>query len=172
MTCIRRILLPTDFSALAGRAAALAGSLAVALRAELHVLHVHQPPPAPTLDAPGSGFSPPLLARPEDLRPALDAFVATHLASTAAEIIKEVVVGAVSREIIDYSHRHSIDLIVIGTHARGVVKRILLGSTSKTVLEHAGCAVLMVPLSAAFPEASELDGALTPQGQHGPTMNT
>jgi nucleotide-binding universal stress UspA family protein len=56
-------------------------------------------------------------------------------------------VGLEWETIARYAEEAGIDLIVIGTHARSVMKRILLGSTSKAVLEHAPCPVLMVPLA-------------------------
>ena len=41
------------------------------------------------------------------------------------------------------------DLVVMGTHADGVLRRLVFGSVSKQVLESAPCGVLLVPLAAA-----------------------
>ncbi len=56
--------------------------------------------------------------------------------------------GPPAAVICAYGHEIGADLIVLGTHARGLARRLLLGSVSKDVLEHAGCPVLMVPQTA------------------------
>ena len=61
----------------------------------------------------------------------------------------KVLEGAPDLQICRYAAETAIDFIVIGTHARGLVRRIFLGSVSKAVVEHAPCPVLMVPLTAA-----------------------
>lgn len=156
MKRIQHILLPTDFSDLAVHAAPMAAYLAESVGATLHVLHVFEPPLAPGPETPGLSVS--TLATADDARPALDGFVAAHLTPLSAPIVKDLVVGAATHEIVKYVHRHSIDLIVIGTHARGMVKRMFLGSISNAVAERANCAVLMVPLAAVVPDAGRPSG--------------
>lgn len=150
MTRIRHILLPTDYSDLARNAAVYARSLAELYRATLHVVHVVERVPAavPGPEVSGVALTVP---GPEALaaaREATDRFVQDHLADLAVPIVTRVLEGAPDVQIARYAAEASIDLIVIGTHARGVVKRILLGSKSKSVLEHAPCPVPMVPLVA------------------------
>jgi hypothetical protein len=77
--------------------------------------------------------------------------------------------------ITEYAREMNIDLIVVGTHARGVVNRILMGSVSRAVLEKASCAVLIVPQTAAAPgppaavvTAGRLCGAAGPAGERRP----
>ena len=41
------------------------------------------------------------------------------------------------------------DLLVVGTHQRGPVGRLLFGSVSTSVLEHATCPVAVVPMSSS-----------------------
>ncbi len=41
-------------------------------------------------------------------------------------------------------HEHQIDLLVTGTHGRGQLKKMLLGSVAEEVFRQAGCAVLTV----------------------------
>jgi len=156
MMRIRHILLPTDYSDLARNAAVYARSLAELYRATLHVVHVVErvPAAAPGPDASGVALAVP---GPETLAGAHEAtnrFVQDHLADLAAPVLTRVLEGAPHIQIARYATEASIDLIVIGTHARGVVKRIFLGSTSKSVLEHAACPVLMVPLVAV--ESAEI----------------
>jgi nucleotide-binding universal stress UspA family protein len=151
MMRIRHILLPTDYSDLARSAAVYARSLAEMYGATLHVLHVVERVPAA---APGPEINGVALAvpGPEALAAAQERtsrFVQDHLEGADVGVVTRVLEGAPYVQIAQYAVEASIDLIVIGTHARGVVKRIFLGSTSKAVLEHAPCPVLMVPLVVA-----------------------
>ena len=49
------------------------------------------------------------------------------------------------RAICDYAVKHDVDLIVIGTHGRTGVSRLLIGSVAEKVVRHASCPVLVVP---------------------------
>src|SRR5690606_25204297 len=48
-------------------------------------------------------------------------------------------------EIIRMATEDSIDLVVLGTHGHGAVKRALIGSTASGVARRAPCPVLLVP---------------------------
>lgn len=50
----------------------------------------------------------------------------------------------VSSKIMDYARRANVDLIVVGTHGRTGVKKMLLGSVATDVVTHAHCPVLVV----------------------------
>jgi nucleotide-binding universal stress UspA family protein len=147
----KHILLPTDFSELAQHAACYARYLAETSQAALHVLHVRTsvltPGPAPELGMGVDVFVP----DEAELQSSLDRFIAEHLGGTTAPLIAQLLIGSPAGQIAEYARTADIDLIVIGTHARGLVNRILLGSVSKTVLESAHCPVLMVPLAAKAP---------------------
>ena len=52
---------------------------------------------------------------------------------------REVYAGAA---IVDYAQRHGIDLVVMGTHGRRGLARLLLGSVAEEVLRHCACPVL------------------------------
>lgn len=56
----------------------------------------------------------------------------------------EVAVGHPAEQIIYSADRHAVDLIVVGNRGRSAFTRLLLGSVSKQVTEHAGRAVLVV----------------------------
>ena len=47
-------------------------------------------------------------------------------------------------EIVRYADEDSIDLIVIGTHGRGFVGHVMMGSVAEKVVRTAPCTVLMV----------------------------
>jgi nucleotide-binding universal stress UspA family protein len=153
MVMFKQILLPTDFSELAGHAAPVARAMAEAFGATLHVLHVFESVPT-AVPAPETGAAVMLLPPDEgELRDLLAAYVHEHFDGIRVPIVPVLLGGSRTIEIAHYAKEHEIDLIVIGTHARGVMNRLVFGSLSKSVLEHAHCSVLMVP-----PTAEGYDG--------------
>jgi nucleotide-binding universal stress UspA family protein len=48
--------------------------------------------------------------------------------------------------ITDIARKHSIDLIVVGSHGRTGLKRLLMGSVTESVIAHSPCPVLVVKL--------------------------
>jgi nucleotide-binding universal stress UspA family protein len=66
------------------------------------------------------------------------------------EVDAEVRGGSAAHEILEAA-RHGMDLIVIGTHGRGGIEHLLLGSVAEKVLRKAQCPVMVVP-GAAHPE--------------------
>lgn len=55
--------------------------------------------------------------------------------------------------ILDQAAKHEASMIVIGTHRKGVVARLLLGSTSAGVLQQATMPVVLVPVIESKPAA-------------------
>lgn len=56
----------------------------------------------------------------------------------------ETVLGSPARAIVDYAEDHDIDQIVMGSHGRDGVSRILLGSVAETVVRRSPCPVTVV----------------------------
>jgi nucleotide-binding universal stress UspA family protein len=56
------------------------------------------------------------------------------------------VTGSPPVAIADHARREDIDLIVMGTHGRGPVAHLLIGSVAENVVRTAPCPVLTVPL--------------------------
>jgi nucleotide-binding universal stress UspA family protein len=52
--------------------------------------------------------------------------------------------GNPASEIIRYASEHQIDLIVVGTHGRGAMAHLLLGSVAERVVRQAQCPVLTI----------------------------
>lgn len=52
--------------------------------------------------------------------------------------------GAPETEIVEYAKKWGADLIVVGSHDRPLLERLLLGSISQGVVKHAPCSVLVV----------------------------
>ena len=143
MITIRRILVPTDFSACALPAVRYAAELADKFAAELVLLHV---------------VSDAVLALPDAVMPtpATDLHALTEAGKTglanliAAEKLErlnprpEVRLGSPAAEIIAAATDLHADLVCIGTHGRGGIARVLLGSVAEHVVRQAPCPVLTV----------------------------
>lgn len=142
MIALRTVLAPTDFSEPANRALEYAKSIAENFQAALHVLHVEEDIPIgdPMLTA--SALA--------DIHETAEAAPARISASFTAEersrlkLITAVVRGSPHDAILDYAKEHGIELIVLGTHGRGMVERLLLGSVAERIVRHAPCPVLTV----------------------------
>jgi len=60
------------------------------------------------------------------------------------EISTATRVGKPAGEIIDYAEEHDVGTIVIGSHGRSLVARVLLGSVAETVVRRSPTPVLVV----------------------------
>ncbi len=141
-----RILLPTDFSEAGLPAAACACEMARRFNAELHCFHV-----VDDSYQYWSAMGPePLIVGPvpqeliEASRVRLQRFCAEHHRNLPRPAIENVSLGNPFVEIVGYAREHTIDLIVMGTHGRGVIAHALLGGTTEKVIRKAPCAVLTV----------------------------
>jgi nucleotide-binding universal stress UspA family protein len=56
----------------------------------------------------------------------------------------EILFGDPGSEIADYAQRHSADLIVLPSHGRTGLKRLLLGSVAERIVRLAHCPVLVL----------------------------
>ncbi len=133
-----RILIALDGSPIAAHAADVGCELARALGAQVSVVSVVDTTLA---DAVASDVSPSLLldeAR-QDARRAIDAVRSEP--APAAEFLPE---GKPDEEIVKTAGAWKADLIVIGSHGRRGLERMLLGSVAEAVSRHARCPVLIV----------------------------
>lgn len=143
MITLKTILVPTDFSECSDAAVKHGSALANAFGATLHLLNVVQDPYAMPYGA--DGFGAPahdLLGewRAEAKR-RLDAAVPAGFESRTVAATR---VGSPCPEIVHYAIDHHVDLIVLGTHGRGAIGHVLLGSVAERVVRTAPCPVLTV----------------------------
>ena len=68
----------------------------------------------------------------------------TAAALSTAKVDKRIEVGDVSGTICKVAADLHVDVIVVGSHGRGAIERLLLGSVSDQVVRHAPCPVLVV----------------------------
>jgi universal stress protein A len=143
---IKSILLPTDFSECAGRALSYAASLARQFSASIICVHVVEPV-MPTVGY--AGLTEPLPIA--DLSEQLEESAERELPKIAAcdeckglEIEEVITHGDAAAEIVRVAGERKVDLIVIASHGRTGLGRILFGSTAESVVRHAPCPVLVV----------------------------
>ena len=155
MVSINRILCPVDFSTCSRRALAYAVAIGRWYGASVAALHVF--PNLPALDPVPMYRGQPLVLKdqdPEKLRAELDAFV--HAPAFTSPIGTELLEAPdVQQAIVTHARSIGADLIVMGTHGRSGVERLLLGSVAEGVGSRAGCPVLLVPPGAA-PDGQQL----------------
>jgi len=137
----RKILLAVDQGAVAAHAADTGVSLATVLGAEVAFIYVVDP--GQTV-LPGGGMAAEDLIglAEEDGRRLLAEF--RERAALPASSPAFVVVGKPATEIVKSATEWPADLIVIGSHGRQGVERVLLGSVAEAVGRHAHCSVLVV----------------------------
>jgi nucleotide-binding universal stress UspA family protein len=152
MNAIHNILHPTDFSPPAEYAFRLACSLAQDHGAHLLVLHVAPPPPPRFVGYHATGVSPQQADERyfEDLRSSLRRLESP---SPNVEVEHRLEEGDTATEILRVADESKCDLIVMGTHGRMGLSRLLLGSVAEQVLRRARCPVLAtkLPTSDAVP---------------------
>ncbi len=138
----KQILVPTDFSETAERGVRYAFELAQHIGAKVHLLHVYLIPTPPVGGAlAGSFFEETEDQAKRRLEEATHKYrehpsFGSHLVTT----------GEPSGAIVEVARKIGADLIVIGTHGRSGVQRLLLGSVAETVLRSAPCPVLAMRL--------------------------
>jgi universal stress protein A len=139
-----KILVPTDFSAPSTSALALAKTLATTFGASLHLVHVLDDPFVTASFAPDVYAPPPAGLRESWMRGAqtlLDQQVPPE-EQAQFHTTRAVIFGQPARAIVDYATAHQIDLIVMGTHGRGGMAHVLVGSVAERVVRTALCPVL------------------------------
>jgi nucleotide-binding universal stress UspA family protein len=142
---LKRIVVATDFSDLAAEAIETGVAFARESGALLDLVHVAAeaayavPPP---ID---------MLRVPIDL-PSAVTEASTRLASEEDRVRargvgceSNVLVGRADTEIVGHADKTHSDLIILGTHGRSGLPRVLLGSVAEKVVQHAHCPVLTVP---------------------------
>jgi nucleotide-binding universal stress UspA family protein len=142
-----RILVPTDGSEGVERAIEHAVEVATINDAEIHGLYVLSTDAYAGLGMESSWESVDQLLR-EDAADAVERV--RELANGAdADVPVEttIVEGKPSREIVRYAEDEGCDLVVMGTHGRGGLDRLLLGSVAESVVRASSIPVTTVPVT-------------------------
>jgi nucleotide-binding universal stress UspA family protein len=143
---ITRILVPIDFSAHSERALDHAAALAKTFGASVELLHVVEDPFAH--GGWGSEMYIPDITQTrqaaiEDAERQIEA-TRTAIADRRVPIVTSVRMGRPAPTIIEHADAVNANLIVMGTHGRTGVARMLIGSVAEQVVRTAHCPVLTV----------------------------
>lgn len=156
-----RILVPVDFSASARVALARAEEVALATGAELLVLHVGEEVDQATLRASGLLSSQVRVDHKLGVAPALAA-LASQLRARGVRARAMHVDGSPRTKILDAIVFEHVTLVVMGTHGRQGIARLLLGSVSARVVQNSPVPVLVCRApSASGAEPGGANGGLT-----------
>lgn len=143
---IQTILVPVDYSACSWEVAEAAGSLAAKLGAAVAVLHVGELP---------RGMTRGTLIRHDGVETSAADWVRADAAARLAPLVEAVrahgvvanavvEVGAVVPTILAVAEAGKADLIVMGTHGREGLARVVLGSVAEGVAHQAHVPVMLI----------------------------
>ncbi|MFO0958057.1 MAG: universal stress protein [Isosphaeraceae bacterium] len=151
MMSFRSILYPTDFSACSEAAIPMARALAREQGAKLVLLHI-----APIEIIPDGAYVVPMDL--DAYREALDE-LRRRLEGPDMKLAIETDIrqGDAADEILKAADAWRSDLIVMGTHGRTGLGRLVLGSVAEAVMRHANCPVLTIK-NPTQPESAHAHG--------------
>lgn len=141
MSTIKKILCAVDFSEMSPQVASYAKALAEGLKAQIVLIYV-----APSLNQYVGFHVPPNSIESfvgeivSGAEKAMDAFIDEQF--PGMEVEGRVATGYAAEEILNAAEREKADLIVMGTHGRKGIDRILFGSVAEKVVKSAAVAVL------------------------------
>ena len=137
----QHILVAVDGSEFAAHALEVASSLAAAVGAQIGLVHVIDPKfVVNETGVPGDQLWAMLRADGKGLLETAASAVPAH--PQCWKFLRE---GPPWTEIVDSAREWRADLIVIGTHGRSGLTRLVFGSTAEGVTRHAPCPVIVVP---------------------------
>lgn len=141
------ILIPTDGSEPAERAAERGVELAAQHGATVHVLYAVEPVPLgkfTTGPEPAStGHGEVLEEQKSEAQQALDS-VSALCDEYGVDVVETIEYGKPSEEILEYSESEGIDAIVMGTHGRSGAERLMLGSVAEKVVRKSQIPVMTI----------------------------
>lgn len=146
------ILFPTDFSTASDAALAHAEAVAKQSNAKLLIVHVEEPPLAYGGGELYYGLPEPSSERIrkmlDDVRPKDPSVAFSH----------RLVMGDPAGEIVRIAGEEKVDSIVLGTHGRTGLSRLLMGSVAEGVVRRAPCPVLVYRESARLVDGEATKG--------------
>lgn len=143
---LRTILLPTDFSGCANFAVAYAAAIGRAAKAKIICIYVLEPM-VPAVGYTGLADPMPIADISEQLEDSAERELPqiVHSEELHGLEVEEVIThGDAAAEIVRVAAEREVDLIVISSHGRTGLGRMIFGSTAEAVVRHARCPVLVV----------------------------
>ncbi len=138
----RKICCAVDFSEPSWFAMEQAADLASRLGAELTLVHVALPPRTLPTDVVAVTGAAALDTHPAE--ETLEVWRTDAEARAAVPVRARVLLGDPALELARYAADEDVDLLVVGTHGRSGLSRLVVGSVAERVLRHAPVPVLVV----------------------------
>jgi len=148
---MQTILMPIDFSEATDAVVQCAAGLCPQLDAEVCVLHVSDT----DLDDPKRGRA--------ALEPKVDAVV-DRLTQAGCKASPKLVFGPTIPSILDQLDVLQPTIVVVGSHSHSVVRDLLVGSVTQSLLHSAKCPVLVVPVHRSEPNPEFLETSIDDWG--------
>jgi nucleotide-binding universal stress UspA family protein len=161
MFTINTILHPTDLSQSSNFAFVLACTLARENKARLVLLHVMPSAVAPLAQMP----TPDLLTPAESQEAWKEAIQWPQSTEPKVVVEHRVGEGDAAEEILRLAEGENCDLIVMGTHGRTGLRRLLMGSVAEQVLRKALCPVMTVRIPPPRTQPAEAETMVTPSNE-------
>jgi universal stress protein A len=146
MPQFKKILCPIDFDPNSLLALRFASELAQEHKANLYLLHVVAMPPGPEVALPFGKMETAARTRLERL--------ARQKVNGKARYEVDVMMGDPGVEVLQAAQRLGANLIVMATHGRKGLRRLVLGSVAERVVREAPCPVLTVKPKAPTSKSS------------------
>ena len=141
---MKKILVAVDFSECSVAALNLAITIAKQFESSLLVLHViHDPVDSPGFYAAKKAGKKVFRNMEESAQEMMEDFASKHL-KKFKNYDTFVLPGLPAAQIINFAQKKKVDLVTMGTHGRGGLDRLMLGSVADKVIRGAGCPVLIV----------------------------
>ena len=146
MIALKKILVATDFSEPSDAALAYGRELARTFGASLTVLHIADNILTRAYGAEGVVLADPELQREIETtaQRQVDASLFDEDRQALGAVGLVITSNSPSAAIVTYARDASVDLIVMGTHGRGAIAQLLMGSVAERVVRIAPCPVLTV----------------------------
>jgi nucleotide-binding universal stress UspA family protein len=139
------ILVGIDFSDCTNTVVRKAQEIAQALSAKVWLLHVAEPEPAFVGYEVGPQYERDALSEKLHKEHADIQALGDELRDAGLEATALLVRGSTVETILNEATKLEADMIIVGSHGRGAVQRLLVGSVSEGVLRHAKCPMLIIP---------------------------
>ena len=134
----KKILVPTDFSTIGDAALCYAAALARDMGARLLIVHVEEPPLA-------YGGGEMYYGAPDPNQQDLEKMLASVVpGDKQVPYEHRLIAGDPSTVLVRLADDEEVDMIVMGTHGRTGLTRLLMGSVAEAVVRRANCPVLTV----------------------------
>ncbi len=144
---MKTILTAIDFSEVTNAVVKYAIKFAKSYNSSIRLLHIAEPPSAFL----GDDFGPQVIrdVKAETIKKEhrqLDA-ITDQMKSEGIEVKSILVQGSTVEKIIVQAEKSNADIIILGSHGKGVIASAIMGSTCQGVIQKSNCPVLVVPFS-------------------------